>query len=222
MQKAKKKFTKKELKQDKFVTATFKAQSVIRENKQDATKYLAAIMIVFALYFAYNYFSGEDLKEASAALSKGQTMMAAGNIDNGLLQLEQTAFGYSNNSSAMAALLVARYYFDSKNYDTVATYLDLAIDGASDPYVLYPTYVLYGNIFLKEGKYAEAAEHYEKALTNAATRSQEAEALFNIGYAHTQAGDNSRAQDVFDRLAEEHPDSKYTEDAKLLAVQKAS
>jgi outer membrane protein assembly factor BamD len=85
------------------------------------------------------------------------------------------------------------------------------IGACRDKQLQYEIYV--GKFYLKTDKYTAAIGRFEEALKAFPGQPRRDEALYNLGRAYRQAGQQSKATESFERLVKEFPTSQFAADA---------
>ncbi len=84
MLKAKKKLTKKELKEDKFVLTVFKAKDFLEEHSRQIAYGVLAVVAVVLIVSFYNSSRKKAEEAASVMLTEAQVLLSQGQEDNGI------------------------------------------------------------------------------------------------------------------------------------------
>jgi tetratricopeptide (TPR) repeat protein len=179
----KKKLSKKEIKQDKFVEFYYKAQDFIRENQKKVLIYVGAFAAVIVLVFFYSNYRSSQNEEAGALLSKVMEFYDAGSYLEAIEGKQGTPkikglkeivseFGSTENGETAKIYLAnsyaflgqydkASYYSVKKDYAKAAKlYKQAAFISESNPN--RPDYLLQAGInFMKDNKNEEAKNLFQ-------------------------------------------------------------
>lgn len=218
MLKPKKKFSKKELRQDKFVTATFKAQSYLQENRNTVISYVAAVAILFVAVLWFTGQAQTDRLEAGTLVTRGQIAFEQGREMEGVAYLEEAVKDYSNDPAGSAAFLLGKYFFGKAEYDTAAYFLGYALDYTDDPLVVAPASMLLGSVEQIRGDDEAALGYYQEAAEHASFPAMRANALYNQALTQEMLGNTKKSLELYEKIADEYRDFEYIDDVKYKIV----
>ncbi len=220
MLKAQKKLTRRQIKEDKFVTYYFKTQEYVRENGQTI---LYGIGIVAAILIASLIFSSKSAEKEQSAV----------------VQLTQAKLEYFNNNYAAAIPILnnlissyggtasgheARYYlgnshFNNGDHAEAEKYFKEYLEDGGDE-VLQASATAGIAASLEEQKnYAAAAEFYSEAARKYSEVFLAAETLYNSARCHVLAGNTEQARSVLSLLLEKYPDSSIKNEAEIFLAE---
>ncbi|RMD91761.1 MAG: outer membrane protein assembly factor BamD [Calditrichaeota bacterium] len=221
MLKAKKKLTRKEIKQDKFVTYYFKTLDFYNAHKKEVHYALLAIVAVAALsfYVVNSKYAAEQ--KAAVELAKGKAAFQNGNYDVAIDVLSALTSDFSGTKSAgMGTLYLAKAYMAKKQYDLAEQnfkkYLD---DYGDDPILSVSAAIGVAVTYDERGNYQKAAELYEQAAQKYKKSFKAPEMLLSAARCYKLAGKIEDARRVLNLLLKEHADSQYATDAKLFLAE---
>ena len=100
MLKPKKKITKKELKEDKFVKFTLQAKTYLDENSKQVFYMVSGILVVVLLVIVFVYAHNANVEEARAQLGIAQVEYSNLNYDKVITRLESLIESYSGTNEA--------------------------------------------------------------------------------------------------------------------------
>ena len=215
MLKPRKKFSKKELREDKFVTATFKTQAYIQENRNTVFGVTAAIMILFLSIIWYmNY--NENSKLASGTLvTEGSILIDQGQRTKGINKFKEAVTKYSDESAAFAAYSLGKEYLSQDHADSSIFYFTFAVDNSNSADLKGPSYMNLASAYFVLGNLEEAESNFESAYNDAPFSELEAEALYNLALVQKQLEKNDKARENFEKVIEDFPDTRFVERAKI-------
>jgi len=218
MLKPRKKFTKKELKQDKFVLFTLEAEKFIKEK---SGMLLRTGLILVAVVLLVGFY----VRSKSSANREAQTMLGEINIslslnkkDQAIKQLKTLVDRYEGTFSAsQGSFLLAKLYYDDGKIKDAATYFKKYIDEYSDDDILTPSALAgYADCLYKQKKYDQAALYYEKAYKSNKDFPEAAAFLYSAALSYRDAGDKAKAAEAAKKVVQEFKDSPYKSRAELL------
>ncbi len=226
MLKPKKGISKKEIKEDKLVTAYFESRRWIDENRR-LMSYIVAIpvVLIIVVWFVANNRSQNnqrattDLAKVYQLYDQGQYKLAVDGIpQENIRGLQSIVDDYgSTPSGEMAKLYLADCYFNLKDYDKALKYYSDVDLGDK----LLSSSALAGEAACHEakGEHAEAAALYEKAASKYATALQAPDDLFNAAHNYSRAGKKAKAVEMLNRIKKEFPNTSYARDLDRYLVE---
>lgn len=223
MLKAKKRITKREMKEDKLVTTYFQLMAKFEDNKRLISGVLFGLVIVaIAGWFYINNRMADDAN-ASADLGKIVRYYDEGNFEraiNGIPEenirgLQSIVDTYSNTAAVqLTKLYLANAYYELKTYDKALQYYrDTDI---SDKTLMAS--VLAG----AAACYEAMQEHDNAALQYERAASKNSDGVLAGDYLHSAAlnfivsGKKEKAIEILKRLKRDYPNSTYAKDADRL------
>lgn len=202
MLKAKKKYTKKELKQDQFILATMKAKSFVEENARQITYIAVGIVVVILIAIFYMNLKKSADQDAALLLSTAQEQIRNGEKDNGIASYKEIVEQYDGTAAAgHAAFFLAKFYWEEEDLTQAKTYFKFFIDNhAGKDIMTQAAYAGYADCFFREKDYAEAAKNYEKAANADPNFPLAADYLFSAAQAYKDAGDFKKATSLSQKV----------------------
>ncbi len=219
MVRARKKFTKKELKEDKFVLWTLKAKDYLERH---ASRIGLVVLGVVVLFFGFSYYKNqqkEKTAQGALALVQAQMTIQQGKEQEAMQQLSQIAEQYSGTpAGAQATYALGRYYLNKGEFETARQYFERYLDDYGDDPVLKAAALAgYADCLLNQGKPEDAARFYEKAARVDPDFPQSAAYLFSAARAYFEAGKMDRAEALAKEVISKYKTSEYKDRAALLA-----
>jgi tetratricopeptide (TPR) repeat protein len=214
MLKPKKKFTKRELKEDKFVTATFKTQAYLQENWQMVLGVVAATVVVLLLivWTFNNYY--EEKSEAGTLVTEAEISLQQGQRSEAINKLKSVVENYSNDQAGYGGFLLGTALMQEGLMDSAGYYFSKAIEYTDDPAIVGPAYMNLGSIEYADKNYTGAADFFLQAYEASSVDDLRAEALLNAAIADNKAGSAGKAKKLLNKLLDEYPDSEFARQAK--------
>ena len=216
MLKPKKKITKKELKEDKFVKFTLQAKTFLDENYKQAFYMVAGIFAIVLLIIIYFYAHNANVAEAQAQLGIAQVEYSNLNYDKAIARLEGLIESYSStNEAEQGMFLLANIFYQRERYEESKNYFEQFVDSYSGSDILLASGVAgLAACYEKENMYLEAAEKYSKAASTAPDFVEADNYLYLAGICFNKAGDTLKAIEKFEYLVENNLTNKRLNDAK--------
>ena len=220
MLKPKKRLTKKEIKEDKFVQKTMQAKAYVEENYQKVMGIVAGIFAVILLIMVISYYRGQSQQEANALLGEAQLEYHNLNYTKAKAMLNRLMEEYSGTDAAdQGKFLMANLYYREGKYKEAKEYFKDFLDNYSGSEILIASAIAgYAACIAAEGNYLEAAENYRKAQEKAPDFVEAANYLYLAGLNYQKADQPEQAQEMFQKVVENYKDSSRYNDAKAQLI----
>lgn len=218
MLKPKKKITKRELKQDKFVIFTLKAKDYIEENARKLLRIGIGILIFIILVFFYIRSKHNANIQANSLLGEAQLALQLGDSDRALKTLKQLVEDYDGVTAAgQGCFLLAKLYWEQDDTTNAKIYFKKYIDDYGDDDLLFSAALAgYADCLLKEGNIKKAAEHYEKAARVNRELPLTPSYLFSAASAYLEIQDYQKARKLAEDIIQNFENSEYKTQAEVL------
>ena len=216
MLKPKKKISKKELKEDKFVKFTLQAKTYLDENAKQVFYMVVGILAVVLLIIVFVYAHNANVAEAQAQLGIAQIEYTNLNYDKAIARLESLIESYSGTDEADRGMfLLANIYYQREKYDEAKKYYEEFVDSYSGSNILLASGIAgLAACYEEEGLFEQAAEEYEKAASTAPDFVEADNYIYLSGLCFDKAGDQVKAIEKFEYLVENNLTNKRLNDAK--------
>lgn len=218
MLKAKKKFSKKELKQDKFILTTIKAKEFIENNSRQLTyTAIGVLALIILVYFYYQSKSSAE-RDASIRLSAAQEQINSGQRENGIAMYREILEQYDGTAAAgYAAFYLGRIFWEDGDYAQAKTYYRQFIDDyAGDNIMSQAALAGYADCLSYEKNYREAANFYEKAARTAPDFPLAVAYLYSAAEAYREAGNIGKAKNLAQKVIDDYENPAFANQAELL------
>jgi len=137
MLKPKKKITKQDLKEDKFVKFTLQAKTYVDENYQKIMRVGLVIGAVIIILIFYYYNAQETNKEANSQLGIAEIEYTNGNLQKASERLVRLIDEYDGTDAAdQGMFLIANIFFQQKKYEEARIYFDRFVSAYSGSNIL--------------------------------------------------------------------------------------
>jgi len=212
----KKKMTKREIKEDKFVQAALSARIYVEENYKKVLTVTGAIFAVIILLMVWRYVHKMNVENSSALLGKAQLEYQSLNYPKAKEFLFRLLEEYPGSSAAkQGKFLLANLYFQENNMEEAKRNFREFIDSYSGSNILLASGLAgYAACLEKENSHREAAEYYERAQKRAPEFVEAPNYLFLAGLNYKEAGLNDKARAVFEKIVGDYSSSLRKEDAR--------
>lgn len=218
MLKAKKRITKRQIKQDKFVTFYFKATDFMKQHSNKVTIGLIAAAVIIVLTFFIAQSKKEAELNASEQLAKANTEIARGELQQAIDILSNMSENYSGTKSASKGVYFLAYtYFQKGEYENAIKYFQKYLeDYADDPILTNAAYSGVGACFEQQGNFLEAAQSYEKGAKKFPNHYNAPQQLIDAARCYKLANRIVDARKCYETMIAKYPDSGFKNDAELL------
>jgi tetratricopeptide (TPR) repeat protein len=226
MLRPKKKLTRREIKQDKLVTAYFKIYDRIYSyRKQLITGVVAVAVVALGLILYFNNIQAEN-ERALTELGKVYPIYDEENYqraidgipERGIMGLRDIAANFKRTDAGKtAAFYLANAYYHLGRYDEAYTYFN-DFRGSDN---LLRASALAGRAAIYEirGDYARAAELFEQAATRFGQTAITPENLRHAGRNYLEAGNSAQALRIFEKIQSDYPETAIARDVDRFIAQ---
>ena len=208
--------TKKEMKQDKFVTYSLRVSEWIQKHLNEVLMVAGGVVVVTAVLFFI--FSSQAKRERKAAelLGKANFALQSGNMAGAVEDLQTVVNKYGGSRSAgQAAFYLAYAYFYAKDYVQAQSLFEKYVQKyKEDPLLSQSAQAGVGDCHMQTGNPVMAAENFLKAASLSPQTFLAPQYLLRAASAYMQADQNDKAREILRRLIDEYPDSREVHRAK--------
>jgi outer membrane protein assembly factor BamD (BamD/ComL family) len=209
--------TKKEIKEDKFVTFTFKLNEWIREHLNQVLMVAGGVILVGVIVFFV--FSSKSKREQNAAdlMGKAGMELQTGDLGTAVSDLQKVINQYGSTESAKRAnFLLASAYYYAKDYNQAQSFFEKSLDSyKDDPDMAASSQAGIADCYMQKGNFLLAGDNYVKAVSLNPQGFLSPQHLLKAADAYINAGQNDKAREMLDRLMHEYPDSREVYQAKI-------
>jgi len=217
MLKARKRITKRQIKEDKFVTYYFKTVDFIKQHSSKVMIGSVAVFAIIILILLVTQSKRTAELNASEQLAKANSEITRGELQQAIDILLNMSDNYSGtNSASKGVYLLAYTYFQKGGYENAITYFRKYLDDyADDPILASAAYSGMGACFEQQGNFLEAAQTYEKGAKSFADQYNAPQQLMDAGRCYTLENRIANARNCYEMIVEKYPDSSFKNDAEL-------
>lgn len=218
MLKAKKKLSKKELKQDQFVLATLQAKSFVETHSRTITYALVGVLALLVLGYFYFQSKANAETAASTLLTKAQLELQTGQRENAVNIYQEIIDQYDGtDAAAQANFHLGRMYWEDNNLTLAKQYFQAYLDEASDDNILTQAALAgLADCYFAEKNFSEAAKLYERAARIEPDFPQADAYLYSAAQAYREAGNTAKARALAQKLIDESDDPQIKNRAEIL------
>lgn len=213
-----KRISKRELKQDKFVTITIKAKEYMEGHSRLIMYGIIAMLAVIVIVSFLARSKRQANIKANELLGKATFTLSQGNMQQGETQLKELIDNYSGVTAAgQGCFMLAKYYWQKNDFTNAKIYFEKYIDDyPEDDLLTAAAYAGYGDCLSQEGKTLEAAQNYEKAARVDKDSPQTPAYLFSAAQAYLSASNSNKAQALAQEIIKDHDKSEFKNKAEIL------
>ena len=209
---SKKRITKKKLKEDAFVSATFEAGHFVQENLTSIILGIAGFIVAIGIIWMYTNYSSERSNEAGLAMFKAQNLYINGQYALAASDFERVSEEYSGTDAGEKAVFYAGdSHFKAGDLNQALTFFERCRDELSedDPLMLNAI-VGQAAVYEELKDFEKSIQYYQEALELAVYDYQKIEILDALSRVMALAGRNREALEMMDRIIENYPDNPRT------------
>lgn len=184
----------------------------VRQHAKSLGIAVAALVVLGGGVWLYQYASVQQSLKADEQLLLPERSLGAGNVPLAQNDLKQVVQRYKGTAAAtQAAMLLAQTYYDqNKQADGVAVLEGVPRGGASAPFApAVESLIAVG--YSDQGKYREAATHYQAAAALTPYKDVRQQYTANAARAFTFAGDTAKAVALWTQLASDETSTEAPE-----------
>jgi outer membrane protein assembly factor BamD (BamD/ComL family) len=220
MLKPKKRVTKQDLKEDKFVKTTLQVKTYIDENYRQVVTVVLAIFAVIVILIVYGQLKSQTSAEAQAELGIAQIEYTNNNLDNASERLVRLIEDYGSTDEAMQGMLIlANIYFQQNDYEQAEIYFREFVDSYSGSEVLLSSgYAGLAACMEIKNDFASASEYYETAADASDNYIEKDDFLYLSGICAVKAGNKDKAIEIFQRIVDDSEASQKVREAEVQLV----
>ncbi len=203
-----KRISKKELKEDAFVSGAFEASHYVQEHLSKIIGGIIGVLVLMGLVWMYVNFRTETRADAAVAMFRAEGLYLNRQFTLAATDFENIADDYSGTLQGNKAVyFAADSYYNAGDYDRALELFSRFIgDNGSDEPLMVNVLVGIGACHEQFEEYPQALENYHRALELAEYDFQRVEILSSISRAHRQAGQSEQAIAMLDEIIESYPD----------------
>ena len=216
MLKPRKRLTKREVKEDRFVTFASTATDFLQQNWKQMALGIAAVLVVILVGAGWvkhrqtrENTALEQLAEATIAEQEGKVDRA----EEGYAQVV-SKFGRTQAGIPACTSLGALQFSSGKFDEAIATYRKALDRAGSDPLGAFAAYSGVGACLEEQGKYGEAAIQHRSYAQKYPRSPFAPEALSDAARCFVQGGLSDEAKAAWERIVDMYPKSQAAHQAR--------
>ena len=217
MMKPRKRITKKQMKEDKFVTSTFKAIEFIQNYSKHLVLGFIAIVVVVIAGLLISSSKRQKDQDAAAQLGMALLVYQTGDYAGAINLFEPVLRTYGGTRSASQAtyFLGNCFYFTDDYGKALEYYTKYTTMGHTLPSLKVSAIAGIAACHEQQEEFTEAARYYERAEKECPEFYQAAEFLLSAGRCYEASDQKEDAKRVYQKIVDLYPESQSIQQAKL-------
>jgi outer membrane protein assembly factor BamD (BamD/ComL family) len=209
--------TKKEMKQDQFVTYSLKVSEWIQKHLNQVLMGAGGVILVAVIMFFI--FSSQTKRErkASELLGRANLELQAGNIGQAVTDLQTVVNKYGGTKSAgKASFFLASAYFYAKDYVQAQSMFEKYLKKYKENVLLAASAQAgIADCHMQRENFIQAGEDFLKAASLTPQSFLAPQYLIKAAFAYLKADQKDKAREALNKLIKEYPDSPEVHRAKI-------
>lgn len=208
--------TKKEIKQDKFVTYSLKVSEWVQKHLNQILMVVGAVAVVVVVIFFVLSSQAKREKRAAELFGQANLELQAGNVGGAVSLLQELVNKHGNSKNAgQATYYLASAYFYARDYTQAQAWFEKYLDKYGQDILLASSAQAgIGDCYMQRGEYVQAGESYAKAASLHPSGFLATQYLLKSADAYVYADLKDQAKEVLNRILSEYPNSREARQAK--------
>ncbi len=220
MLKPRKRLTKRQIKEDKFVTFYFKVQDFISQNSRYVMWGLIGIPVVIFASFVLSRIQKEKEQSANIELSKARIEYFAKNHETAITTLNNLVENYGGTKAGEKGLFyLANAHYMSKNFDEADEYFTKFLGESSDSDLTVSALAGVAACQEEKGDFSAAAETYKKAADKYEDGFMAPQNLYDSARCFYLSGKIKEATGILTKLIEKYSGSQIKNEAEIFLAE---
>ena len=212
---AKKKITRKELKEDHFMDGVNTSVEYIKAHSKQAMLIVGGVIVVGLLVWLYIYYQNSQEEAASEAFGNANIAFNRNQFQSATKAFEEVITRYGGTSSgAKSTYFLAYTFYQMNQYDSSAHYFQHYLDKYSDPDLTYGAKSGLAACAEQTGDFTKAAELYWKLVKDEPDHFSTPRTIMAAARCYRNAGNAQGAKDAYQLLIDKYSDSNFVSEAK--------
>ncbi len=209
--------TKKEMKQDKFVTYSLKVSEWIQKHLKEILMAAGGVILIAVILFFVFSSKAKSERKAAELLGKANMQLQAGSIEAAVSDLQTVVNKYGGTGSAEQAIFFLAYAnFYTGNYVQAQSLFEKYLQKYKEDQLLSASAQAgIADCHMQTGNFVLAAENFVKAASLYPDNFSTPQYLLNAAFAYLKADQKDRAKEILNKLINEYPDSREVSRAKI-------
>ncbi len=213
--------SKKQIKQDNFITSAFKASEYIQKNRTLFLGGFAGLIAIILIISFFNYSADKKVLEAENLFGKAQLASAMGQQSLAINDYRSLLEQYGSAPIAdRGCYYLARTYYDRQEQDSALVYYEKYINEyGNEPLLLGAAYAGAAECYEASGDLPKTADYFMKAGQAADSEFASPGYYMSAGRVYREAGMMTEANAAYQAVIDNYPRSQHTSLAKKLQAE---
>ena len=209
--------TKKEMKEDKFVTFTLKLSEWFQKHRNQVLMGAGGVILIAVITFFVLSSKSNRERKAAEFLGKASLELQAGDLGAAAGDLQKVVNQYGGTKSAgPAVLLLASAYFYAKDYVQAQSSFEKYLEKyKSAPMLAASAQAGIAECHMQKGNFILGGESFLKAASLNPQGFLSPQYLLQAADAYLKANQKDKTKEILNRLIKEYPDSREVQPAKM-------
>ncbi len=208
--------TKKEVKEDKLVTFTFRMTEFFQRHTNQVLVGAGVLVAAAVLVYFFVNSRSNQAKEAQTLLAQANLELKAGNIQQAVSILDVVIRRFAGTKSGKrASFLLGNAYFYSREYQLAKTKFEEYLRSGREPYLLASAQAGIAQCQLEMGDFLLAGENFAGAAQRSPEDFLKREYLFNAAWSFSKTNQQGKAREMYEELISRFPESPQAQKAKM-------
>ena len=218
MLKPRKRLTKREMKEDQFVTRVVQASAFVQQRIKELAVGVGIVLLAVVVVVSVVQYGKHRAAAAADLLAEAEVAKRSGRGLSETVELYAQVLdrygGTPSGGQAQIGLAEAKLEAGDTEGARDAFEQYLRKHRGDDPLLSYAAWAGVGACFEDEGRYAEAAEHYEAFWERHPKSPYAPQALLESARGFELAGQSEKAREVLQRIVDQYEDAALTYQAR--------
>ena len=214
-----KRITKKQLKEDKFITYSVKARDWVEENSKFVFGGLVAVVVIVAALFIFMNSRKSAEAQASVDLASAMRVYESKDYSNSVTLLTNIVnAGGGTKSGKLARFYLAQSLYNTQEYAAAQEHFrKFASSFRGDNYLRTAALAGEAACLEQQDQFSQAAAKFAGIAKKYPDGPFVARYLLRAARCYTKAGNSEQAKLIYQQIIDEYPDSQEKNDAVLFS-----
>ncbi|MCJ7509192.1 MAG: tetratricopeptide repeat protein [candidate division Zixibacteria bacterium] len=212
----KKRITKKEMKEDKLVTLTFRITELFQKYTNQFLVGIGVVVVAGVLVYFYINSKANQEREASVLLGQADLQLRIGNTKQALSGLDMVTKRFPETKAGKRAIfLLGDAYFQSREFQLAKSAFERYLSQGKEPLLKASAQAGIAQCYLETGDLLLAGDSFLKAASMTTEDFMKQEYLFSAAWVFSRTGQKEKAREVYRELLDKYPQSTQAQQARL-------
>ncbi len=223
MLRAQKKLTKRQIKEDRFVTFYFRAQDFLQRHSRNILYAVGAVAAIVLIVFIFQSKQAEKERNAIVELTKAKIRYFETDYDAAIPILTNLVEQYGGTDSAQeGTFYLANAHFQVGNYVEAEKYFTRFLENDGDDILSASAMTGIAACLEEQQNYEKAAELYKESADKYAENFMAPQNLYDSARCYALSGKIDEARQTLSKLLEKYEDATIRSDAEILLSELSS